>query len=109
MVCAAVGCPPLRNEAYDPSRLQQQLGEQARYVHQHPTWFDFDARSNVVRLTKIYNWYGDDFVQVAGSTTEFAARYSPELKHALASGSSPPIEWLHYDWKLNSLANKQSR
>jgi len=109
LVCAAVGCPPLRNEAYDPSRLQQQLGEQARYVHQHPTWFDFDARSNVVRLTKIYNWYGDDFVQVAGSTTEFAARYSPELKHALASGSSPPIEWLHYDWKLNSLANKQSR
>jgi uncharacterized membrane protein YdjX (TVP38/TMEM64 family) len=109
LVCAAVGCPPLRNEAYDPSRLEQQLGEQARYVHQHATWFAFDARSNVVRLTKLYNWYGDDFVQVAGSTTEFAARYSPELKQALASGSSPPIEWLPYDWKLNSLAHKQSR
>ncbi len=108
LVCAAVGCPPLRNEAYDASRLEQQLGEQARYVHQHPTWFEFDARSNVVRLTKLYDWYGDDFVQVAGSTTEFAARYSPELKHAL-EGGSPPIEWLPYDWKLNSLANKQSR
>lgn len=109
LVCAAVGCPPLRNEAYDPTRLEQQLGEQARYVHQHATWFQFDARSNVVRLTELYDWYGGDFVQVAGSTTEFAARYSPELKQALEGGSSPPVEWLPYDWKLNSLANKQSR
>jgi uncharacterized membrane protein YdjX (TVP38/TMEM64 family) len=109
LVCAAVGCPPLRNETYDASRLDQQLGEQARYVHQHAIWFEFDTQSNVVRLTKLYDWYGDDFVQVAGSTTEFGARYSPELKQALASGSLPPIEWLPYDWKLNSLANKQSR
>jgi len=109
LVCAAVGCPPLRNEAYDASRLEQQLSEQARYVHQHATWFEFDARSNVVRLTKFYNWYGGDFVQVAGGPTEFAARYSPELKQALASGPSPAVEWLPYDWKLNNLANKQPR
>ncbi len=109
LVCAAVGCPPLRNDAYDASRLDQQLGEQAQYVHQHATWFQFEARSNVLRLTELYNWYGDDFVQVAGSTAEFAARYSPKLKQALESGSPPPIEWLPYDWKLNSLANKQSR
>jgi hypothetical protein len=63
----------------------------------------------VLRLTKLYDWYGNDFVQVAGSTAEFTARYSPELKQALESGSLPPIEWLPYDWKLNSLANKQSR
>ena len=109
LVCAAVGCPPLRNEAYDSSRLEQQLGEQARFVHQHATWFQFDPRSKALRLTKLYDWYGDDFVQVAGSTAEFSARYSPELKQALESGPPPPIEWLPYDWKLNSLAHKQSR
>jgi uncharacterized membrane protein YdjX (TVP38/TMEM64 family) len=109
LVCAAVGCPPLRTEAYDASRLERQLGEQAQYVHRHATWFQFDARSNVLRLTKLYDWYGNDFVQVAGSTAEFTAGYSPELKQALESGSLPPIEWLPYDWKLNSLANKQSR
>lgn len=97
------------NEAYDPSRLDQQLGEQARSVHQRATWLQFDARSDVLRLTTLYDRYGDDFVQVAGSTAEFAARYSPELKQALASGATPRIEWLPYDWKLNSLDNKQSR
>ena len=109
LVCAAVGCPPLRNEAYDPSRLDPQLDEQTRYVHQQGTWFQFDARANVLRLTKLYNWYGGDFEQVAGSVAEFVARYAPELKQALESGSSPSIKWLSYDWTLNGLANKQPR
>ncbi len=109
VVCAAVGCPPLRNEAYEPARLDQQLSEQTQYVHQHATWFFYDARSNVLRLTKLYDWYGDDFVQVAGSTPEFAARYSPELKQALENGVPPKIEWLPYDWKLNDLPSKQAR
>jgi hypothetical protein len=109
LVCAAVGCPPLRNEAYDPSCLDEQLAAQSEYVHRHATWFHFDSRSNVLRLTRLYDWYGDDFVQVAGSTAAFAARYSPELKQALEGDVPPKIEWLPYDWKLNDLPNKQAR
>jgi len=108
-VCAAVGCPPLRNETYIPARLDQQLDEQAEYVHHHATWFQFDAQSNLLHLTKLYDWYGDDFTQVAGSAATFAARYSPELQQALERGSSPTVKWLPYDWKLNSLKHKQAR
>ncbi|MFO7908333.1 MAG: DUF547 domain-containing protein [Pirellulaceae bacterium] len=109
LVCAAVGCPPLRSEAYDATRLEEKLEKQSEYVHRHETWFQFDAGANVVRLTKLYNWYGGDFEQVAGGTLQFVARYSPELKAALSDGTDPRIEWLPYDWKLNSLANKQAR
>jgi len=109
LVCAAVGCPPLRNEAYDADRIDQQLEDQTEYVHHHRTWLQFDARRNVAHLTKLYNWYGSDFEQNDGSVLQFAARYSPELKQALANGSSPRIEWLPYDWKLNSEKNKQPR
>jgi len=109
LVCAAVGCPPLRNEAYIPSRLSQQLNEQSEYVHHQATWFQFDAQSNLLHLTKLYDWYGDDFAQVAGRAATFAARYSPELQQALERGSSPTVEWLPYDWKLNSLKHKQAR
>lgn len=109
LVCAAVGCPPLRNEAYDAARLDLQLAKQVEYVHRHETWFQFDSQTAVVRLTKLYNWYGDDFQQVAGSVLKFAARHSPELKASLAGGSEPRIEWLPYDWKLNSVENKQPR
>jgi hypothetical protein len=109
LVCAAVGCPPLRNEAFAAARLDNQLDEQTRYVHRHATWFQLDAQSKSLRLTKLYDWYGNDFEQDAGSVRQFAARYSPELKQALDSDAAPRVKWLPYDWKLNSVQNKQPR
>ena len=64
-----------------------------------------DSEKNLVRLSSLYKWYGGDFEQVAGSALNFAARYSPPLKTALDSGKKPQIEWLDYDWLLNSTAN----
>lgn len=101
LVCAAVGCPPLRQEAYTGQRLEEQLAEQATYVHTHPRWLRFDAARNVVYLTQLYQWYGSDFEQYQ-PILYYAARYSPELKSTLNSGVSPRIEWIKYDWALNS-------
>lgn len=107
LVCAAVGCPKLRNEAYVAERIAEQLEDQARYAHAHERWFRFESRKNVVRLTKLYKWYGDDFKQVAGSVLEFAARYSPELKKALDAGKKPTVKWLEYNWNLNDEGNRR--
>ena len=115
VVCAAVGCPPLRNEAYTMDRLEEQLEEQARYVHSHKTWFQFidgtDDEDAMVKLTKLYEWYGGDFTQVAESKLEYAAKYSDELKSYLddEDNDPPKQESLDYDWALNSKANKQDR
>ncbi len=109
LVCAAVGCPPLRNEAYTSDRVEEQLDAQARYVHDHETWFAFDPSADRVSLTKLYSWYGNDFEQVAGSVLEYAARYSEPLNQTLGAGATPQIEWLSYDWALNSQENRQPR
>lgn len=109
LVCAAVGCPPLRNEAFAAERLEEQLDGQTQYVHDHGTWFAFDAAAGVVRLTSLYDWYGGDFVQMEGSVLAYAAKYSAELKAALDAGKTPKIEWLPYDWAINSTANRQDR
>ena len=107
LVCAAVGCPKLRNEAYAATRIEDQLEDQSRYVHGHDRWFRFEPDAGVVHLTRLYLWYGGDFRQVAGSVPKFAARYSPELQRALEAGKAPKIEWLPYDWALNSRENKR--
>ncbi len=107
LVCAAIGCPPLRSEAYVRDRVNDQLEDQARYVHTHDRWFKFEPDKNVVHLTSLYKWYGSDFEQVAGSVLKFAARYSLELKQALDAGKEPKIEWLDYDWTLNSKENQR--
>jgi uncharacterized membrane protein YdjX (TVP38/TMEM64 family) len=101
LVCAAVGCPPLRNEAYTAERMEEQLEDQARSVHRNERWFRFDRDRNVVELTKLYDWYGGDFKQASGSVTAYAAAYSPELKRAIDSGTPPKVRWLDYDWRLN--------
>ncbi len=67
LVCAAVGCPKLRNEVYRAERLEEQLEEQTRYAHTHERWFRMHATKGVIHLTKLYKWYGGDFEQVAGT------------------------------------------
>jgi hypothetical protein len=102
LVCAAVGCPPLRPEAYTGRRLEEQLQGQARIVHAGERWFRFDTAEDVVHLTKLYDWYGGDFEQADGSVVAHAARHVPALREALAAGRSPRIRWLEYDWSLNA-------
>lgn len=107
LVCAAVGCPPLRNEAYTAGKLEEQLASQSEYVHTHDRWFQFDPNANVLRLTSLYNWYGSDFEQAAGSVAQFASRYFPALKQAMNAGRKPKVQFLDYDWSLNGKENKR--
>ena len=105
LVCAAVGCPTLRNEAYDAGRLDAQLADQMLYAHGHDRWLQFDAERGVLELTRLYNWYGTDFTQSGDTIERYVARYSPALKQALDEGRRVKIKWLEYSWKLNSRAN----
>jgi uncharacterized membrane protein YdjX (TVP38/TMEM64 family) len=103
LVCAAIGCPKLRDEAYTGDRLEEQLEDQTVYVHRHDRWFRAELDRDVVHLTQLYTWYGTDFTKLPGvdSVLGFAARYVPELEQALESGDPPSVEFLDYDWKLN--------
>jgi uncharacterized membrane protein YdjX (TVP38/TMEM64 family) len=102
LVCAAVGCPPLRNEAYRAERLDAQLDEQARYVHANERWLVLPAGGDAVHLTSLYDWYGSDFEQSAGSSLGFAARYAPALARARDEGRRLAVRFLAYDWALNA-------
>ena len=101
LVCAALGCPPLRAEAFVGARLEEQLQNQSQHVHSDERWFRFDPEQRSLKLTSLYDWYADDFRQAAGSVAAFAARYSNGLKQALDSGDDVSVDYLPYDWKLN--------
>lgn len=107
LVCAAIGCPKLRNEAYQAERIEEQLEDQTRYLHSHDRWFGYQPGAKEVHLTKLYKWYGADFEQVAGSVLDFAARYSSALKIAIEKDKTPRIKWLDYDWTLNDRNNNR--
>lgn len=105
LVCAAVGCPPLRNEAFAADRLEEQLADQAKYVHSHDKWYKYEQQANTVHLTQLYNWYGSDFEQVTDSVLAYVSQFDSALKQAIEAGRTPRIQWLEYDWSLNSQEN----
>lgn len=101
LVCAARGCPPLRAEAYVGERLEAQLADQTRRLHSDERWLRFDPASGTLRLTKLYDWYRSDFLQVAPSVEEYVAAHVSSVRTTLDAGRSVKIRWLSYDWSLN--------
>lgn len=114
LVCAAVGCPPLRTEPYRGHELDEQLDDQTQRFLDNPQKFRIDPTEGRVHLSSIFKWFGKDFVKTYGvegkfgkhGTTEravlnFISRYvDDKMAEYLASGEYE-IEYLEYDWSLN--------
>jgi Protein of unknown function, DUF547 len=61
LVCASIGCPPLRTEPFTGDRLDEQLDDQTRTFLGNPNNFRIDRNANRVDISSIFQWFGDDF------------------------------------------------
>jgi hypothetical protein len=93
LVCAAISCPRLRNEAYTAAKLDAQLEAAGK---------DFlnDTAKNNIRadqadLSKYFTWYQGDFTK-KGSLVEFINKYSQ-----IKIDNNTKINYLDYNWSLN--------
>jgi hypothetical protein len=92
VVCASKGCPALRNEAYTGARLDVQLEDAARVFLTDTTKNRIDGHS--AQLSKIFEWYGDDFKKPYGSFTAYVQR-------VLGLSGTYSVSFNEYDWRLN--------
>lgn len=106
LVCAALGCPPLRSEAYVADRLEAQLDDQAReFLLRSPAKNRVDVSSHTVHLSRIFDWYGKDFAPDARGLQRWLSRYWPAgAERALLQDGSARVRWTDYDWSLNGSA-----
>ena len=104
--CAATSCPPLRAEAYEGDRLDEQLADQTRRVHNDAKFVDYDG-GDTIRLTGLYGYYADDFKRGNDSVLPYVAQFVPALKKRLDDGTPPTIEYKAYDWTPNDAASRQ--
>ncbi|MEO1393490.1 MAG: DUF547 domain-containing protein [Cyanobacteria bacterium J06634_5] len=96
LVCASVSCPILRNEAYRPETLAQQLEQSAQDFLNDATKNRYDAASNTLYCSKIFQWYEKDFLTVSSTIPTYVQQY---LKQALPSDAA--VKYLPYNWQLN--------
>jgi hypothetical protein len=104
LVCAAMSCPPLRNEAYTGAKLDAQLDSQARaFVLDEARGSRVDVKNSVVYASRIFEWYKDDFGGGDAAIGHYIAQYHPDSpEKQLLLGGHFKLEFLDYDWTLNS-------
>jgi hypothetical protein len=114
LVCAAMGCPPLRVEPYTGEKLDVQLDDQSKMFLANPQKFRIDREADTVYLSPIFEWFGDDFVKTytpdegysghsesERSVLHFVTRYLDEDDARYLRDEDYDIEYLDYDWSLN--------
>ena len=107
IVCASIGCPSLRSEAYAGVHLDAQLDDQARlFLLRSPLKNSVDVKSRIVRVSPIFinfSNYINDFGGSERAVGRFIGKYYPEgrERELLLSGSFKMVQ-TKYDWSLNS-------
>ena len=103
LVCAAKGCPPLRNEAYEAGALSRQLTEQAKSFVRNGSGHDFSSETKTAKLSQLYKWYASDFGKGTAGLIKHVAQYAPSkvAKAMRASTNSWKVEYVNYDWSIN--------
>jgi hypothetical protein len=104
LVCAAMSCPHLRSEAYTGAKLDAQLDSQGRtFVLDEARGGWVDVNKAVVHASRIFDWYRNDFGGSDAAIARYIAQYHPESpEKQLLLGGHFKMEFLEYDWTLNS-------
>ncbi len=107
LVSAAKGGPPLRNEAYVGSRLEEQLFDQGRLFLGDTTKNQIKRRNS--RLSPIFTYYRTDFANTRAELGEFLSPwFEGDAKKMLDSAAFFPRE-SKFDWSLNKKPTAATR
>lgn len=103
--CAAESCPPIRSEPYAGAQIDRQLDDQTRRFLDGPRGVRIEKEGKGVelRVSKILDWFADDFEKWGGGRVPFLKRFlSPgKVQQIDAAGSEVALAFEAYSWKLN--------
>ena len=109
--CASIGCPMLRNEAYTAEHLDTQLQDGLRRFLSDHSRNRFDPMSKRLQVSRIFDWYEEDFKQGYRGFTSLQAVFaqyaelladSDMVRQRIVAGDYR-LDFLDYDWSLNDL------
>lgn len=111
--CASRSCPPLTNKVYMGSTLPEQLEHAAAAFVKSQNFNRIDPPRKKVELSKIFDWYGEDFVpkyftkpmarrsRNQAAVVTFVAERSNAAEKAFLQSNEFALSYLGYDWTLN--------
>ncbi len=109
VVCASIGCPMLRNDAFTAANLEASLEDGMKRFLSDRTRNRYDPQARRLEISKIFDWYGKDFEKGHKGFTSVKAtmaKYADSLAdkaedRALVREQKAEVSFLDYDWSLN--------
>lgn len=114
--CASIGCPPLLDTPYYPDSLDAQLEFSSRRFASSSTHSRIDLEDGEVKLSAIFDWFGDDFVKRYYDANSFpgvsknenaALNFLSQHLDSMSVGSNKnskyDIGYIDYNWSLNDV------
>lgn len=124
IVCASPGCPDLMSEAYKADTLDEQLeGAATEFINNSKKGVEINPANKVVKISKIFKWFGEDFIEGSENTELFNDRNAKDRAvlnfvrnhvesqedRAFLESDQFKISYLDYDWSLNELDEIQDK
>lgn len=100
IVCASASCPRLSRTAYTARNLEAQLEAEAGRFLNEPRNIGIDTERRTVTLSKIFDWFAEDFGSTDGEVLAFVAKYNQGVRAAASEGGWR-IRHFEYDWSPN--------
>jgi hypothetical protein len=103
--CASVGCPALRQIPFSADNLDDMLDENTRRSLATPLHLKID--DDTARVTSLFDWYSDDFIEAAGSVRAFLELHIDANRRERLQATDE-TRFIDYDWRLNSPENMEN-
>jgi hypothetical protein len=109
VVCASIGCPMLRNDAFTADKLDGQMDDAMTRFLSDRSRNRYNPQTRKLEISKIFDWYGKDFekghkgfTSVRGAMARYADQLAdkPEDRSAVREQKADVV-FLDYDWSLN--------
>ncbi len=110
LVCGSVSCPTLRYEPFSGDRVAAQLDDQMR-TFVAGGGAELDRSGEVLRLSRVFLWYGADFTRphrmptilpaTRGSVAAAVSRWLPPDDAGWVRQRRPRVAYQRYDWGLS--------
>jgi hypothetical protein len=95
--CASRSCPPLNREAFSAPKLEEQFEKMSKGYANSERGVKYSAESKAAQLSKIFDWFKDDFGGQAGALAFINKRRSTPIP------DDAKISYQEYDWGLNEV------
>jgi len=108
--CASLSCPPLRAEAYQGAKLDEQLDDQVALWLGDPTRNEIRAGAKHLKVSKIFDWFEEDFGDDDEAVVRWIADHVEDeelAKDLRARAAEIDVRYLDYDWSINAQEGKR--